>query len=251
MRSTGLIVFSLVLTVASSARAQDLANVCHASSSYDLTIAAGGLLFDRAEPPPRRIRMRAGQLDVDGTVVSLNAENHDRLALFERQLRALVPKVRRVADNGVDLATKAVRAETAGLGVTADTQARLDVKLAAHAAELKGRIATSTSTHDWQGAAFDHYADAAVADIAPLLAADLAQQAVAAAVNGDLAAAASLQARAADLAGDLQPRLERRMQALRPQIQALCPSIKSLHDLQRDVRGGNGKPLDLLDIDNS
>lgn len=250
MRLIGLAAAAaLLLAVATGARAQDMANVCHASSSYDLTVVPDALLFDRAAPTPRRIRVHAGQLTDNGTVVRLNAEDHDRLVLFEEQLRALVPKVRNVAANGVDLAIKAVHAETASLGLSADTQAQLDAKLAAHAAELKRRIGASTSTHDWQGDAFDRYADAIVADIAPLLTADLAQQAVAAAVNGDLAAAASLQAHAADLAGDMRPRLERRMQALRPQIQALCPSIRSLHELQRDVRGGNGRALDLLDID--
>ncbi len=249
MRSNGVVVVALLLAAATGAHAQDLVNVCHASSSYGLTIAADSLLFDRAGPAPRRIQLHAGRLDVDGAAVRLNAEDHDRLALFEEQVRALVPKARGVAGNGVDLAIKAVRAETASLGVSADTQAQLDVKLSARAAELKRRIAASTSTHDWQGDAFDRYADDIAADIAPLLAADLAQQAVAAAVNGDLDAAASLQAHAADLSGDLQPRLERRMQALRPQIQALCPSIRRLHELQRDVRGGNGRPLDLLDID--
>ncbi len=248
MSSSGFLV-AVLLVGATGAHAQDLADVCHASSSYDLTVAPDALVFDRAAPAPRRIQLHAGRLDVDGMAVRLNAESRDRLALFEEQLRALVPKVRRVADNGVDLAIEAVHAEIASLGVSADTQPQLDAKLAAHAAELKRRIAASTSTHDWQGGAFNQYADAIAADIAPLLAADLAQQAVAAAVNGDLAAAASLQAHAADLAGDLQPHLERRMQALRPQIQALCPSIRGLRDLQRDVRGGNGQPLDLLDID--
>lgn len=248
MRSTRFVILALMLASAAGVRAQDLANVCHASSSYDLTVARDGLLFDRAAPAPRRIQLHAGLLTVDGMAVNLNAEDHDRLALFEQQLRAVVPRVRNVAANGVDLAIKAVRAETTSLGPNADTQTQLDAKLAAQAAELKRRIAASTSTHDWQGSTFDHYADTIAADIAPLLAADLAQQAVAAAINGDLAAAASLQAHAADLTGDLQPRLERRMQALRPQIQALCPSIRSLHELQRDVRGSNGRPLDLLDV---
>lgn len=249
MRSNALVFVALAFAAAGCAHAQDLANTCHASSSYDLTLAPDSLLFDRAGPAPRRVRLHAGQLDVDGAAVHLNTENHDRLALFEEQVRALVPKARAAAGNGVDLAVKAVRAETANLEVGADTQAQLDSKLAARAAELKRRIATSSSTRDWQGDAFDRYADDIAADIAPLLAADLARQAVAAAVSGDLDAAASLQSRAADLGGGLQPRLERRMQALRPQIQALCPSIKRLQELQRDVPGGNGRPLDLLDID--
>jgi len=46
----------------------------------------------------------------------------------------------------------------------------------------------------------------------------------------------------------LQPRLERRMQALRPQVEALCPAIDRLAELQQGVRGSNGRPLNLLQI---
>ena len=249
MRLNGIFLVTLACAATAHAQAQDLAGSCHASSSYDLTIAPDSLLFDRAGPAPRRIQLEDGKLGIDGASLRLNTEDRDRLALFEQQLRALVPKVRGVAVNGVDLAIKAVRAETATLGVSADTQAQLDAKLAARGAEIKRRIAASTSTHDWQGDPFDRYADDIAEDIAPLLAADLAQQAVAAAVNGDFDAAASLRDRAADLTAGLQPRLQRRMQALRPQVQALCPAIKRLHELQRDVRGANGRPLDLLDVE--
>ena len=86
------------------------------------------------------------------------------------------------------------------------------------------------------------------ADLVPLLAADLGQQAINAALNGDLQTAASLRDRAATLATDLQPRLQQRMQALRPQVEALCPSIQRLAELQQGVRGSNGRPLNLLQI---
>ncbi len=248
MRCNALVFVALACAAPICVHAQDLASTCHASSSYDLTIVPEAVLFDRAGPAPRRVKLHAGRLEVDGAAVRLNTEDRDRLTLFEEQLRALAPKARGVANDGVDLAISAVRAETANLGLSTDTLAQLDGKLAEQAAGLKRRIAMSTSTHDW-GDAFDRYSDVVAADIAPLLASDLARQAMAAVVNGDLDAAATLQSRAADLTGDLQPRLERRMQALRPQIQALCPSIKRLYQLQRDIRGPNARPLDLLDID--
>lgn len=240
--------FSFALAVGGAVQAQELANACHASSSYDLTIAPGTLLFDRADPAPRRIELRAGKLLIDGAQAHVNTEDSDRLVLFERELRDVLPKARSVGERGVDLATQAVRAETAALDLTADTQSELDHRLASHAADLKRRIAVSNSTHDWQGGAFDSYADDVAADIVPLLAADLGTQAVSAALTGDLDAAATLRDRAAHLADGFQKRIERRMQALRPQIQTLCPSIVRLYELQRDIRGPNGHPLDLLQI---
>ena len=233
-----------------AARADDLANVCHASSSYDLTITPNSLIFDRAEPAPRRIDLHGGKASLDGVALRSNAEDADRLALFEQDLRALMPKAKAVAASGVDLLGKAVHAEAVGLGLGAQTQAELDARLAAHIGELKRRIAASTSTHDWQGDAFDRYATEITTEIAPLVVADLGAQAVEAAVSGDLERAASLREHSAMLgSGDLPARLEGHLQALRPQILALCPSIQRLYELQRGVRDAHGRPLDLLEVD--
>ncbi|HEY0231785.1 MAG TPA: DUF2884 family protein [Dokdonella sp.] len=233
-----------------AARAEELADVCHASSSYDLTIAPDSLIFDRPQPAPRRIDLRGGKASVDGVALRSNAEDADRLALFEQDARSLMPKAKAVATSGVDLLAKAVRAEAAALDLSASAQAQVDARLAAHIAQLKRRIAASTSTHDWQGDALDRYAADISADLAPLVAADLGAQALDAAVSGDLERAASLRDRAAALgSGDLPARLEHRLQALRPQILALCPSIQRLYELQRGVRDAKGRPLDLIEVD--
>ncbi|MHB1057479.1 MAG: DUF2884 family protein [Rhodanobacter sp.] len=230
-------------------QAQDLAATCHASSSYDVTLKSDSLLFDRAAPAPFHVELQHGALRTDGAVVPLNAESEDRLALFERELRALAPRVRTVARNGVDMAAQALRAEAGGMNLTADTRAEFDRRLEEHANELKRRISVSQSTRDWQGDAANQTMNRIAADLLPLLASDLGQQALNAALSGDLQAAAGLRDRATTLATELQPRLQSRMQALRPQIEALCPSIRRLASLQQGVRGSNGQPLNLLQVD--
>lgn len=246
MRLTSLLLLSLLSL--SPAYAQDMAATCHASSSYDITVKPDSLLFDRLSPAPMQVDLAHGRLLTDGKPVALNAENQDRLALFERQLRALVPRVRTVAKNGVDLAVQSMRAEAGSMGLGADTRAEMDRRLDTHANELKRRIATSQSTHDWQGDFADQTMNQIGADLLPLLASDLGQQAINAALSGDMQTAASLRDRAASLATQLQPRMERRMQALRPQIQALCPAIEQLASLQQGVAGSNGQPLNLLQV---
>jgi hypothetical protein len=231
---------------AGSAGAQDLATTCHATSSYDVTLDSNSIVFDRATPAPRRVEIQRGALRTDGVAVRLNAENQDRMTLFERDLRALAPRVRTVAQNGLDMAVQAVRAEAGGMHLSAATRAELDQRLSAHAAELKQRIASSRSTRDWDGDATGQYANQIAGELMPLIAGDMGQQAIDAALSGDLQAASDLRDQAANLSTELQPRLMRRMQALRPQIQALCPAIDQLSDLQEGVRASNGQPLDLL-----
>ncbi len=229
--------------------AQDLSTTCHASSSYDVTLKPDSLLFDRPSPAPFHVELQHGALRTDGAVVNLNAEDEDRLTVFGRELRALAPRVRTVARNGVDIAAQALRAEADGMGLGADTRAEFDRRLAAHAAELKRRISVSQSTHDWQGDAANQAMNQIAGDLLPLLAADLGQQAINAALAGDLQVAASLRDRAADLATALRPRLQARLQVLRPQVEALCPSIQRLAALQQGVRGSNGQPLNLLQVE--
>lgn len=248
MRLCRLLPFLLSLLAVLPLQAQDLAATCHATSSYDLTLRPGSLLFDRTSPAPTQVELSRGTLRTDGVTVPLSPENQDRVSLFERDLRALAPRVRTVAEHGVDIAAQGLRQEAAGMGLGADAQVQLDQRLAADAASLKQRIAASNSTHDWQGGAMDRYVSQIESDLLPLIAADLGQQALSAAMSGDLQTAAGLRDRAANLATQLEPRMRQRMQALRPQIEALCPAIRQLATLQQGVRDGKGRPLDLLQI---
>lgn len=248
MRLRRLTLFLLPLFAALPLHAQDLAATCHATSSYDVTLRPDSLLFDRPSPAPTRVELSQGALRVDGAAVPLNAEDQDRLTLFERDLRALAPRVRVVAQRGVDIAVQGLHEEAAGMGLSADTRAQLDQRLAADAASLKQRIAASNSTKDWQGDAMEQYVSQMEGDLLPLVAGDLGQQALNAAMSGDLQTAADLRDRAANLATQLEPRMRQRLQALRPQIVALCPALRELSALQQGVRDGHGRELDLLQI---
>ena len=118
------VLFSAVIAAAALAAAplyaQDLSATCHATSSYDVTLQSQGVLFDRPVPAPTRVELRDGSLRTDGVAVVLTPSQQDRLSVFERGVRALAPRVRQVARNGVDMAMQALRAD--GLG-TADHSA--------------------------------------------------------------------------------------------------------------------------------
>jgi hypothetical protein len=228
--------------------AQDLATVCHATSSYDVTIKPDRLVFDRDTPAPTRVVLSAGTLQTDGQPVALNDEDQDRIDLFQRDLRALMPRVKSVAQHGVDITMQTIHDESASLNLDPETRAELDRRLAAHAADLRQRIADSQSTHDWHGDAADNYGNQILSDITPLVASSLGQQALNAAMTGDLQQADTLRDEATNVATNFQPRLEQRLQALRPEIQTLCPDIQRLSQLQEGLRASNGRPLNLVQI---
>lgn len=238
-------------TAVAAADVGELADTCGASSSYDLEVGAQGLGFQRAAPAPLRIELTRGRLRVDGIDLAADAATRARLLEFEQGVRALLPRVKRIAGDGVDLALAALRAEAATLGLSPATREDIALRLARHGAELKRRIAESTGTRDWQPEALEHELDGLVAEIAPLAAADLGEQALAATLEGDLERAGALQAGAMDLVGNLEPRLEQRMAPLRARVEALCPELDRLHRLQRDLHGPDGQPLRLLEIEAS
>jgi hypothetical protein len=248
MHVNRLLAVCMLVLFAGSLHAQDLSQVCRATSSYDLTLQQGRLIFDRTEPAPTRVVIASGTLQTDGQNVPLRAEDQDRLTLFQRELLALVPRVKAVINRGVDVAVQAVQQQADGLHLDAETRAELQRRLAAHAADLHQRVAASQSTHDWHGDAADQYANQVASEIAPLIASALGQQAISAAMSGDLQQAAALRDQAADLTSGFQARLQQRLQVLRPDIQALCPDIRRLAELQQGIRAGNGRPLNLIQI---
>lgn len=242
----------LIVVVACSAggvEAQDMSQVsCGVASTYDLTVKADSLLFERPEVAPRSVRMHDGSLATDGRPVALRPDEQDRVALFERNVRVLVPKAKAIASDGVDIAARAVREEAARASPASLSSGELDRVLASRVGEIKRRIAASQSTRDWQADAMRAYAQEIVSDITPVLTQDVGGEAVQLAMNGDLEGAAALRDRVADVSTGGQARVLAKLEAtLRPRVQALCPAVRQLVELQSGLRDASGQPLMLIE----
>ncbi|MET0935140.1 MAG: DUF2884 family protein [Luteibacter sp.] len=245
-----LLAFAVAACFAGGAAAQDVGShvSCQVASSYDLTVTPAALVFDRPEVAPRTVRMHDGSLSTDGRAVSLRPDEQDRITLFESNVRTLVPKAKAIASDGVDIAARAVRAEAATASPASLGSGELDRVLNARVAEIKQRIASSQSTRDWQEDAMRAYAQQIVSDITPLLTQDVGSEAMQLAMNGDLQGAAALRDRVADVSTGGQARVLAKLEAaLRPRVQALCPAVRQLVELQSGIRDANGQPLLLIE----
>lgn len=81
-----------------------------------------------------------------------------------------------------------------------------------------------------------------------MLSQDVGSEAMQLAMNGDLDGAAALRDRVADLSTGGQARVLARLEAaLRPRVQALCPAVRQLLDLQSGWRDASGQPLMLIE----
>lgn len=240
----------LGLALAEPAAARPLDEVCRARSNYDLTASDAALLFERRRPQGQRLEMRRGRLSVNGLGVALDARDRERIGVYETTVRALIPRVKALAERGVDLAAAAVREEAVQVSPRSAADPKLNARLEARALNLKTRIANSASTKEWQGAAFNRYMGEIIADVLPLVAGDLAQRALEVALQGDLAGAAALTDRAAGLRASLEARMRDKLAALEPEVAKLCPSLQWLDALESafTARLPDGSRLDLIEI---
>lgn len=242
----------LGLTLAAPVQARELDETCRARSRYDLTVSDAALLFERAASAQQRVEMRRGRLTVNGAPVPLNGADRSRVATFESTVRALVPQIKTLAQRAVDLGAAAVREEAANVSPRSAADPQLNARVDARARELKARIAASVTTKEWRGAAFSRYVGDIAIDVLPLVAGDLAQQALEAAMQGDLAGAARLKDRAVGLRGSLEARIRTRVEVLEPDVARLCPSLRRLDALESGLAGRlpDGSRLDLIEIGN-
>ena len=238
-----------VVCASGGVAAQDVGQLsCGVASTYDLTVRPDALVFERPQVAPRSVRLHDGSLATDGRAVALRPDEQDRVALFERDVRALVPKAKAIASDGVDVAARAVRDEAGRASPGSLSSGELDRVLASRVADIKRRIAASQSTRDWQADAMRAYAQEIVSDITPLLTQDVGGEAMQLAMNGDLQGAAALRDRVADVSTGGQARVLAKLEAaLRPRVQALCPSVRQLVDLQSGLHDASGQSLLLIE----
>lgn len=229
LRASALAI-GLMLGGLASAEPEQLAATCGTESSYDLSIGPDWLHFQRDHAVASQVSVGGGRLRVDGAPVELSLSDRDRLVLFEQVLRDLVPDVKTVARQGVDLALDAVRAEIRDVtGSPPGPQA--ESRMVQRRDALHARIDASRSTLEWQGEAFEREMQAMANEIIPLLAADVARRGMELAMAGDMAGASALQRRAQALPTTMRARIEASLQPLQPQVARLCPRVRELAEL--------------------
>jgi hypothetical protein len=232
---------------ASALAAQEAA--CSVRSRYDVTVTESTLMFERAAAPGQRVEMRGGRLTVNGSLVNLGRGDGDRIATFETNVRALVPQMKMLAQRGVDLGVVAIREEAAASPRSAKDP-QLNARLDARAHNIKARIAASSSSKDWRSLAVKRYVAEAMPDVLPLVGGDLAQQAMDAAMRGDLAGATVLRDKAVKVRPSLEARIQRKLETLQPEADRLCPALRTLDALESGMAATlpDGSRLNLIEI---
>lgn len=250
MRKT--ILAAACLAVAGSASAFSIdthdtgLGVCGLRSAYALRIADDAIAFTRSSGAPKRVEMRHGRLLVDGRAIALSRADADRIAEYEATIRELVPEVKAIATEAIEIAFTAVNEVARTFATDADL-ARVTAKLAEARAKVSSHVAASFDHEPWDDAQFEKMIETTVTDLVPEIAATAASSAVYAALSGDESKVREIEAKAERLERTIEEQVERRADALEKRAESLCPIVEGLDDIEAQLALRiDDQPLDIV-----
>ncbi len=226
-------------------------NTCDANSSFDLTLHPHRIELTREDNAPQRVELVDGRLWLDNREQELSAEDRARVRRFESELRALVPEVRRLAIEGVAIAVDALGTVIEELGGDSERMQQLRRDLVRHGREWRERIEKAQTTREWGRRGDAEFAGKLVAQMAPMLAAELASSAVRAALSGDSDRVAAIQSRADRLGDEIESRIKSRADRLEHSAKALCPRVRELDRIDNAlaIRTADNRRVELIELD--
>lgn len=253
MRKT-LSLLTLAVGVAAGAQAQahDLhihGDQCSFTTDYDVRVSDAGITFSRDDGTPARIFMHDGQLRVDGRAATVTSADAARLRDYERSVRALLPEVAGIAREGLDIGFSALTAVAVTFAEDGDERTRLLSRLNRDHARALSRIDAGLGSGVWARHDMEDTIGDSVEGAVSELVGTVTAGAVKAALSGDQARIAALEARADSLDKTIDREVDARADQLDARAQALCPKLATLDQLQQQLefRLPDGSALKLID----
>ncbi len=221
---------------------------CEVESAYDFKVERDGLRFSR-ESGKDEIRFSGGRVLLDGKALELSAADSARVAEFEREVRAMVPEVKAIAGEAIEVAFVALRRVIETFSTEGNKDAFVS-ELAAIRAEISAAVASADSSRALDERVVQAKVEQFVARIAPRIAGEFASLAITAALSGDEKSAEDIERRAEQMERDIEASVSAPAKLLEARVNALCPRIQALDQLESEieVRLPNGQRLDLLDV---
>lgn len=219
---------------------------CSIHSNYNIGPYRNAYLFQRDQGPARKVGIGGGRLFVDGKEIQLGEADHQRLALFEDELRGLEPEVQKVSEEAVGIAFTALAEVARGLSSTPnETIANLEKSRRQALAEIRSKpmaVFNDDAMEDIIEPIIERY----VPDIA-----GGATRAAFSMIFAGEAKRAEFEKRMDRMEHELDTRVDARARALEPLAQAMCQRLTRMDALDDalEYRLPGGQSLQLLEID--
>ena len=220
---------------------------CDLHSDYNLSFGPESLRFER-DNGQRRIELIQGKLLVDGRVVALTAADREKLLKFEQEVRAMMPEVRAIALEALEIAYTAVVHVLRAFDDNGSAE-RSIARLEAEHKAARAKIENGSSTLLFDEREFEKLVESTVATVVPEVVGNVTALALKAAFSGDEGAVEAIERKADRLEKEIERDVEHRADELERRADKLCPQLTELDRLEStlDVRLADGRPLNLLD----
>lgn len=246
MRKTLLALAAATVLLPAAASARNI-SMCDVRSDYNLRIEPDALVWTRDSGDTRLIEMRRGELTIDGQRQSLSRADRERIVEIEATVRELVPQVKDIAIDAVDIAFTALEHVGRLMGSEGNLVRRAE-EMATLRIAAERKIDDAFTHNAWSDADFEKVVGDTVESLVPIVVSDIAAAAVRVALSGDEKGAKELEERAERMEATLEREVESRADALETRAKALCPLVADLDrvDEALELRIAGNRRIDFL-----
>lgn len=219
---------------------------CDVHSNYSVSTYRRAFLFSQDNGKPAEIGIGGGRLFIDGKEATLSTDDHQRLRHLENEMQLLVPEMRAVAVEAVDIAFTALTEVARGLSNNPEgTVSRLESSHRRIRGEMNAQPLSVFND------------DAIVGVVKPIIT-QFVPDIVGGAVSSALKAAfggeeqtRAFEARMNKMEKELDSKVEKRADALEPLADAMCKRLRRMDELDDSIefRLPNGDSLQLLRVE--
>lgn len=204
------------------------------------------MIFSKAKAPGKRIMIQDGRMVIDGSELNLSAEDKARVAEFESEMRLLIPQVKQVTAEAVDIAFTALIEVSRGLNGeqnSATVKKLQNAQIALHKSLDKNPALIINGDID------EKIIEPIVTDFVPDVVASAVKQALSIAFSGDETRAKAFEARMDNMGKEIETKVEARAKKLEPLAQAMCGRVRNIDRIEESfsVRLNNREKINLLE----
>ncbi len=249
----GLTVLTASASAAAGVSLSSKDHHCDISSAYSLNLNGDGIAFDSDKASPRQVRLDNGRLYIDGREIAVSNADRRTLHEIEGEVREISGEVVVIASDGIDLAFDALSEVSAAFIEDQSRHADIVRSMEKTRAIIQTQIRDAALHRPFDKAAFETLIESHVeklaAELVQVVAAEFVPRAISAALTGNEAAVADIEARAERLEADIERRIERKAAEIEKRAEGLCPRVNALIGMQSslDLRLENGGKLLLIE----
>lgn len=219
---------------------------CDVSSDYAVSTSRSAFLFTKEKGKPARVGLGGGRLFIDGKEATLTAADQARVVEMEGEMQKLVPEVKQVTVEAVDIAFTALVEVARALA--SNPKATVSELEKDHRRVL-GEI-NANPLAMFNDEAMEDMIEPIVSQYVPDIVGGAVGSALKAAFGGEKRAH-EFEARMERMQKELDTNVDARAKALEPLAEAMCQRLRRIDDLDNSLeyRLPNAKPLQLLRMD--